>query len=125
MYLIHARFRAPDDLGPPDAAAALFTAHALPEERLEHVAAHPDADGRELVVGLFVSASCVEAAERAATAICHRTLDRSQSLRDFVLQGCGVGLVAKFYDRMLAESDPAGRSMPGPDQSNPDYFRLM
>ncbi|MCF1597257.1 hypothetical protein [Streptomyces muensis] len=81
---------------------------------MEHVVVH--ADGSDLLVlGLYVTAPSLEAAERTARALVLRALRLRPPLLDAEIVSCGVPLVAPFYDLLL--TDPAGgRHVPLQDQ---------
>lgn len=93
MYLLHVRLRSSVGAVPADRAWALFACCACETEGLEHVTVHADIPG-SAVVGLFVSAENIEAAERFALAICRRALERHPELAVFTLVGCRVRVLS-------------------------------
>lgn len=97
MYLLHVRLRSSVGAVPADRAWALFACCARKGEGLEHVAVHAAVPGSP-VVGLFISAASIEAAERNALAICHRALARHPELGGFRLVGGQVGATALEFD---------------------------
>jgi hypothetical protein len=89
MYLLHVRLRSSVGAVPADRAWALFACCARKTDGLEHVTIHADIPGSP-VVGLFISAGSIEAAESTALAICRRALERHPELGMFTLVACWV-----------------------------------
>lgn len=121
MYLIHARLRPPPNGELPADAAARVAARARPGDGLEHVVAHPAAEGGP-VIGLFLTAPSLAAAEIAAAALCHRALAADEGLDGFTLGSCAAAFVAPFYERLLSAPGGPGRFGTGPDPSRPGPF---
>jgi hypothetical protein len=91
VYLIHARLVAESGDVPPESAAEAVMQCALPEERVEHVTAHPlAASGPTL--GLFLLSASLAEAERSAHAVCTRALETARELRGFRLVTCQVAV---------------------------------
>jgi hypothetical protein len=107
MYLVHAELRAPSPGGelPPDAARLLLAA-ALPAERIEHVVVH-GRGGPAPVLGVYVLADRLEAAEAAVAALLRRAPDTVPGLHGWTSARVAAPLVAAYYERLLAEPGPA------------------
>ncbi|MER7850192.1 hypothetical protein ABTZ03_40380 [Kitasatospora sp. NPDC096077] len=118
MYLVHARLRAPDRTSLPPDAAQLFLGCALDGEGLEHVSAHDDAEGGP-VVGFYLTAPSLAVAERAASAVCHRTLLAHPSLAGVDAVSFSAALVPQHWNALL-RSD--GRDMQMQDPSTENLF---
>ncbi|MFJ3880223.1 hypothetical protein ACIPW5_22545 [Streptomyces sp. NPDC090077] len=103
MYLVHVRLDGPADLPLPEETRALFTCCAGPDDGLEHVSLHPDAPGGP-VVGLFLTAPLLAAAELRAAALCMRALAAHPRLAPFRMASCGVVLVPEYWDVLAAPS---------------------
>ncbi|MCX5382580.1 hypothetical protein [Streptomyces sp. NBC_00083] len=104
MYLVHARL-----LGPPGAPLPLDTldlvnAGARPDDGLEHVAVHPAARPHP-VIGLYVRADSLAAAEHRAFALCRRAL-KERAFGGWSLLNAQVPLLGAYYDAMLAAPGP-------------------
>lgn len=95
MYLVHARFCPHAGAAWPADAAELVRAHGTGAAGLEHVVVHPDAPGGP-VVGLFLVAPGLSAAESEAAAVIRRALDRCPTLAGFTLVSCQVVLIPDF-----------------------------
>ena len=91
MYLIHVRLRAPDGASLPSDTAALVSGAAGPVDGLEHVSVHADAEGGP-VLGLFMTASGLAEAEKAATTLAGRALCASPALSGFSVLTIGAVL---------------------------------
>lgn len=119
MYLVHARLRAPSAGGQlPPHIGELLLSLAAADDPVEHVSAHPNAVP-DPVLGFFVLADDLEAAELRAESLCRRALDAFSELRGWILAGVGAPLVAPYYERvLLSSSGPAGRNGPGPVPSS-------
>ncbi len=125
MYLVHARLRAPRPLSPPAPGFCLLPTEtgrwamslAVPTDGVEHVAVHPRALPHP-VLGLYLLADRLEAAEESARVLVARTLAAHPELSGWKLLGAQAPLVAPFYESLLDGSAPAGRNRPGPLQSS-------
>ncbi|MFF3005286.1 hypothetical protein ACFVTF_21015 [Kitasatospora sp. NPDC057940] len=103
MYLIHAEIQAPVPapaaaLG-PDTAGVLL-ASARPQERIEHVAVHEGA-GPGAVLGVYLVAGRLSAAETVVDTFCRRAVETVPALRGWTLTRVGAPLVTPFYERLL------------------------
>lgn len=109
MYLIHAYLRVRDGAGLPAGTARHLTESACPSDGLEHVAVHPDQPTGP-VVGLFLIASCLEAAECAAAALCLRAFNRAAFRDEVVFLGCQAVAPrpsdGRLMPRTVADSTP-------------------
>ncbi|WP_327261401.1 hypothetical protein OG444_07490 [Streptomyces sp. NBC_01232] len=121
MYLVHVRLDGPADMPLPEETGALFTCCADPDDGLEHISLHPDAPGGP-VVGLFLTAPRLAAAELRAAALCIRTLAAHSRLASFRLASCGVVLVPEYWDVLASPSpvDGIGHDMFRPPVSPSD-----
>ncbi|MFD7258116.1 hypothetical protein [Streptomyces sp. NPDC059874] len=117
MYLIHVGLRAPfvGDQLPPNAARLLLAlAESDAHNPVDHVSAHPHALP-DPVVGAYVLAESLEAAERAAEALCGRAVEELPALRGWTVTRVGAPLVAPYYEQLLLSSSGlAGRIGTGP-----------
>ncbi|MEY9944456.1 hypothetical protein [Kitasatospora sp. GAS1066B] len=114
MYLIHAKLRPPAvgvDL--PPRLAALLGAMTVPEDRLEHIAVHPDAVPYP-TLGLYLMADSLREAEQRAQRLGRRWVTDVSPLRGWQLVSAEAPLVAPFYDRLLSSSGLGGLIGPGP-----------
>ncbi|MER7625367.1 hypothetical protein [Streptomyces sp. NPDC126503] len=84
MYLVHAHLQPPDQGGglPPDVRALVYGC-ALPEDGLEHVSVHGDAQAP--VLGLFLLNDSLARAETSAAAVCARLLESRPELSGWTL----------------------------------------
>lgn len=117
MYLVHIVLAAAAATALPDRVRELIGAAALPDERVEHVAVHPQGPGR-LVVGVYLLADRLEEAEHRAAALCRRVLEASPEFQGWWLASAGVPLVAPFYEQLVSSSGLGGRIGPGPFQAS-------
>jgi hypothetical protein len=113
MHLVHVELRRTGHALLPPGVARLVLGLCGPDEPIEHVAVHGDTGG-DPVLGLFVLAPSVAAAERLAAAACRRALATLPEPAGFMVGRCGVRLVPQFYDQQLF-GDPDGQDMSGPD----------
>jgi hypothetical protein len=104
MYLVHARLRSDAHAVLPHDAASLLSWCARPDERLEFVVVHGDVPA-EPVLGMFLVADSLVAAEAVAAEICRRALRAHASLSGFRLHSCDATLPVDYYDRLLGDSD--------------------
>ncbi|MFC0844281.1 MULTISPECIES: hypothetical protein [Streptomyces] len=111
MYLVHASLRGPLDSRLPDEARSLVRSQARDEDGIEHVAVHPDAHPHP-VIGLYVRADGLAAAEERAAEVCRRAL-RCPEFGGWWLLGARVPMVAPFYESLLSASGPAGAAADG------------
>ncbi|WP_369260764.1 hypothetical protein [Streptomyces sp. R35] len=95
MYLVHVQLKGPPGQALPEHTAQLVLTHAEPQDRLEHVSAHPGASPHP-VLGLFLLAADLDEAERHADLACRRALARCPSLRQWRLVSAQVPLIAPF-----------------------------
>ncbi|MEU8621310.1 hypothetical protein [Streptomyces sp. NPDC048623] len=100
MYLIHAQLRPPGVQFLPEDAAVRALALALPEERVEHVSAHPDALPLP-VLGVFLLAGSLAEAESRAAALCRRLVERHPALAGWRLSGAEAPLLAPLGHGLL------------------------
>ncbi|MEU6882047.1 hypothetical protein [Streptomyces sp. NPDC046712] len=105
MYLIHAHLEPPPGAALPADADVRVRALARPEERVRHGSLHADARPHP-VLGLFVAASSLEAAESVARRVCERALDLDPALRGVRLLRCEAPLVAPYYEGLIAPPAP-------------------
>ncbi|QKW53055.1 hypothetical protein [Streptomyces buecherae] len=120
MYLVHAHLTAALGAAVPDDAAALITGCAGAGEAVEHVVVHRVADSN-LVVGVFLLAPSLRAAEGVAEAVCRRALATYERLGGLTFDGCQVPFVAAYYER-AADPAAAGQLMPRHDPSTDNPF---
>ncbi|MCX5198630.1 hypothetical protein OOK31_32895 [Streptomyces sp. NBC_00249] len=117
MYLIHAGLRAPSGGGQLPVRAAesmLALAETDVNTPVEHVSAHAHALP-DPVVGVYVLAENLEAAERAAEVLCRRAVEEVRALRGWTVTRVGAPLVAPYYEHLLKTSSGlAGRIGTGP-----------
>lgn len=102
MYLVHARLQAP--LGgalPPD-TRSLVWAQACLDEGLEHVVVHPCALP-DPVIGLYVRAENLAAAELKAQGLCGRVLS-CEEFAGWSLVRAEAPMVAVHYESLLSRS---------------------
>ncbi len=118
MYLIHVRLRPPaPGIGLPFGLGALLRAMTLPEDRVEHVAAHPDASPYP-TLGLYLMADSLAQAEERAQRLGRRWVTGVPLLQGWRLISAEAPLVVPFYDRLLSSSGLGGRFGPGPFPSS-------
>ncbi|MFI0719526.1 hypothetical protein [Streptomyces sp. NPDC021224] len=113
MHLVHVELHRTGHALLPPGVAGLVLRLCGPDEPIEHVAVHPDAVTGP-VLGLFVLAPSVAAAERLAATACRRALAALPEPTGFTVGRCGVRLVPQFYDQQLSPG-PDGQDMSGPD----------
>jgi hypothetical protein len=99
MYLIHAEIL-PPECELPCRVADLISDQAEPSDGLQHVEPHPDALGGP-VLGLFVLAESLEAAEAAAGRICLRAVRHLPEFAGLSLGRCEAVLVPGHHDRLM------------------------
>lgn len=109
MYLIHVHLSSPDRAPLPDGVADLVRSVTIPEDRLEHVAVHPDA-APDPVLGLYLLADGLADAESRATVLCGRALAADAPLHGWSVARAGAPLVSPFYELELSRSGLAGRN---------------
>ncbi|MFJ8308070.1 MULTISPECIES: hypothetical protein [unclassified Streptomyces] len=102
MYLVHARLLGPPGVRLPSCAVELVNAEARPQDGLEHVAVHPDAQPYP-VIGLYVRAENLDAAETRAFGVCRRVLNDGV-FGGWSLLTARVPMVDSFYEAMLSAS---------------------
>lgn len=110
MYLVHAQLLRAGDAVLPEHAAWLISDCSSPDDGIEYVVIHSDTEPGPLV-GMFVLAPQVEAAERTAATVCQRALDTLSELAGFTLQRCAARLVPCYYDQQSRNGED-GRDMP-------------
>lgn len=113
MYLVHALLR-PSDVPPPADLADFVLRCADRNEHLDHAVLHSDASPGP-VLGLFVTAPSLPAAEDLARAVVERALRRHPALDETALVRCEVPFATPFYEWLAALPDADGRLMPPPD----------
>ncbi|MGC0422786.1 hypothetical protein [Embleya sp. AB8] len=104
MYLIHARLRPRAGRALHDDTGTLVLSSARPGEGIEHVAFHPDAKPLP-VLGLFVTADSLAAAEATALAVCRRAIREQDALRGIDVVGCAAPLVTAYYEHLVYGRD--------------------
>ncbi|RSS57970.1 hypothetical protein [Streptomyces sp. WAC06614] len=112
MYLIHAHLRAPTGASLPYDAARRALALARPEERIEHVSAHPLALPHP-VLGFYVLADSLDTAEGRVAQVCLRLLRDCHELAGWVLHRAEAPLVA-----------PLGQGLLGPRETSSERSGL-
>jgi hypothetical protein len=106
MYLIHAYLRMGEGTALAADTAALITGFAETGDRLEHVVVHPYAQPGP-VLGLFLRAANVEAAEKAAAALCRRAFAAPGAFpRGTTLLGCATAIPVTAKDPTPHRSGP-------------------
>ncbi|MGW2649015.1 hypothetical protein ACWC2T_29860 [Streptomyces sp. NPDC001393] len=100
MYLVHARLRAAAGTAVPADVADIVTRHADADTGLEHVSVHNDA-GTGLVLGLFLLARSLEAAECSALQVCLRALSHAPQLHSFTLLQCSAEAPFAYFEELL------------------------
>ncbi|MCB5181046.1 hypothetical protein [Streptomyces antimicrobicus] len=100
MYLIHAQLRGPCGAPLPYGAARQALDLARPEERVEHVSAHPLAVPHP-VLGFFLMAGSLSEAEGRVAQVCLRLLRESDELAGWVLHRAEAPLVAPLGQGLL------------------------
>ncbi|CAM5463979.1 hypothetical protein [Streptomyces abikoensis] len=106
MYLVHAHLAPPPGTGIPQGIAARVHAARKPEEGIQHVTLHSGARPHP-VLGLFVSAPSLAAAEYAARAVCLRALADDEVPPGIGLARCEAPLLTPYYELLLAPPAPA------------------
>lgn len=101
MYLLHAQLAVEGDRALPADAVVQVVGCARPEDRIEHVALHPDGGRSGPVLGLFVLAGSLAEAERAARSLCLRALEDCPELHGFRLVSCSAVMPPAYYDALL------------------------
>ncbi|MBB2914325.1 hypothetical protein FHS43_005637 [Streptosporangium becharense] len=97
MYLVHVTLRAPTPgHRPPPGLAALIRSLSGPADRIEHVCFHPAASPGP-VVGVYLIADCLPAAEEGAVALCLRAVSTLPQMRGWTMTRAGVPLLAPRY----------------------------
>ncbi|MEU6760820.1 hypothetical protein [Streptomyces sp. NPDC046685] len=119
MYLIHIGLSAPDraaQLPAESAERILALAESDAGCPVDHVSAHVLPDP---VVGVYALAESLEAAERAAEALCRRAVEELPSLHGWTVTRVGAPLIAPYYEQLLwSSSGLAGRIGTGPIPSS-------
>ncbi|MGK5733239.1 hypothetical protein [Streptomyces sp. URMC 124] len=95
MYLVHVRLHGPADVPLPEETGSLFACCAGSGDGLEHVSVHPEDPGGP-VVGLFLTAPSLAAAELRAAALCARALAAHSRLAPFRTASCGAALIPDY-----------------------------
>ncbi|MGK4580141.1 hypothetical protein [Kitasatospora sp. HPMI-4] len=114
MYLVHADLRAPHpDMALPQDIGPLIHAVAMQHEQIEHISVHRTS-GPEPVLGVYLIADHLDAAEAVVATLCRRAIDTVPALRGWSTPRVGAPLVTPFYERLLSSSGLAGRISPGP-----------
>ncbi|MEV7414422.1 hypothetical protein [Streptomyces sp. NPDC089919] len=117
MHLVHVRLVVPGECPEGPGLREIFRAHAVPEERLEHISVHPG-EGGLVTLGFFVTADSLLAAESVALSVVERAVAGEPALREARLHGCGGALVAEFFDRLVIGPGRDGRTMRVQDQDS-------
>ncbi|MFD0122579.1 hypothetical protein [Streptomyces virginiae] len=111
MYLVHAHLQAPPGGALPPDTPSLVWAQAYLDEGLEHVVAHPCALPHP-VLGFYVRAENLTAAELKAHELCRRLLDRVE-FAGWSLVRAEAPMVALFYESLLSRSGNAAGAVDG------------
>ncbi|WP_330331872.1 hypothetical protein OHS33_20555 [Streptomyces sp. NBC_00536] len=114
MYLVHARLQGPPGVALPLEARSLVRAQAVEDDALEHVVAHPRALPHP-VIGLYVRADNLAAAESRAARLCRRVLEREE-FSGWSLVLAEAPMVALFYESLLTGSGLAAGPLDGMGQ---------
>ncbi|MFJ2897795.1 hypothetical protein ACIO87_23255 [Streptomyces sp. NPDC087218] len=120
MYLIHVRLGPPQGESLPSGVSELIQAVAVPGDGLEHVAVHPETAAGP-VLGLFITADHLEAAEATAAALCLRAVGVCPDLRGFEVLAWHAEMVPQFYEH-LAGALADGQLMPTGNPSTGNLF---
>ncbi|MEU3744667.1 MULTISPECIES: hypothetical protein [Streptomyces] len=91
MYLVHAQFAPPAVGGMWGEEMHLAGEEIRRDPRVQHVSCHPDGPSGP-VLGVFVLARTVEAAEEQVAELCHTALRASPGLSGWRLARCEVVL---------------------------------
>ncbi|MFB7370619.1 hypothetical protein ACFC0D_12355 [Streptomyces sp. NPDC056222] len=105
MYLIHAHLEPPPGTGIPEDTDVRVCALGRPEERVRHGSLHADARPHP-VLGLFVAAPSLAAAESVAREVCERAIGLDPALRGVRLLRCEAPLVTPYYEGLAAPPNP-------------------
>jgi hypothetical protein len=119
MYLIHLVLRPPAPAAVlPPGLAEVFLAAARPEERVEHVSVHPDAQPYP-VIGVYLTADHLTAAEECAGRLGRRVLGARPALAGWAQVSAAVPLLAPFFElSLLGPGRRPGRNGPRTNSSN-------
>ncbi|MFF2076343.1 hypothetical protein ACFVXG_16480 [Kitasatospora sp. NPDC058162] len=104
MYLVHARLRLAAEIPLSDALIVARLRRAGRDRGLEHVSVHP-ATGFGPVLGLFLAADSLDAAERAARAVCLDVLATAPELRGLTLASCEAVAPPGYYEQLASGPD--------------------
>ncbi|MFC9297248.1 hypothetical protein ACFTWH_36565 [Streptomyces sp. NPDC057011] len=109
MYLVHAGLRAPRDAPAVLDLRSLIRSRLGPDDGAEHISVHPHARP-DPVIGLYLRAGSLAAAEERAAILIRLLLSRCPELADWTPLGAEVPLMAAaFEDRPPASeaSEPS------------------
>lgn len=109
MYLIHAHLEPLPGGAVPGDAGARVVALTRPEEGVRHVTLHAEAQPRP-VLGLFVAASSLTAAETVARALCERAVELDPGLAGIRVLRCEAPLIGPYYEGLVS---PPTTNQPG------------
>ncbi|MGW7137818.1 hypothetical protein [Streptomyces xanthophaeus] len=118
MYLVHVRLHAPDHTRFPPDAAQMFLGCAHDGEGAEHVSTHTDGPEGP-VVGFYLTARSLAAAEHTAVVVCRRALHLHPALAGLSVRDSGAVLVPEYWDGLLRS---VGRDMQLQDPSTGNPF---
>ncbi|MFI8105275.1 hypothetical protein [Streptomyces sp. NPDC086023] len=116
MYLVHVALRPPPGAALDAELPTLLRALARPEERVEHVVAHPDSLPYP-VLGFFLLSGSLADAERAAHAVGRRGTELLAALRGWTVLCAEVPLIAPLMEFAAASAE--GRDGSGQDRIRP------
>ncbi|MEV7024828.1 hypothetical protein [Kitasatospora sp. NPDC093558] len=102
MYLVHVSLHRAPGAELPEETADWVRAAARPDERVEHVVAHPRAVPAP-VVGIFLLADRLEDAEALALLVYRRAMAQRPGLAGWLPLHARVPLLAPYYERLLAD----------------------
>ena len=95
MYLVHVRLRSPRDRALPEQTGAWVREAAGRDDGVEHVSVHRHARP-DPVLGVYVMADFLEAAEKVAAAVCVRALRLRPELRAWAVLDGQVPLLMPY-----------------------------
>ncbi|ANZ13862.1 hypothetical protein SNOUR_02710 [Streptomyces noursei ATCC 11455] len=116
MYLIHAHLQGPPGASLPLETRSLVRSQTHDGDGVEHVTVHPDAVPHP-VVGLYVRADSLAAAESRAARLCRLLLGCAR-FDGWSLPVVEAPLVAPFYASRWSDWGPAGPAVDGCGQGH-------
>ncbi|MFF9429218.1 hypothetical protein [Streptomyces sp. NPDC014746] len=102
MYLIHAQLAVRHGETLPAALPEKICSQDVEPASVEYVVLHDEVPGVP-VLGLFVAAADLGAAERAAELACLRVLAAAPSPAAWTVVRCEAGFVAEFYEWRIGD----------------------